>query len=791
MDKKKNIVKKIIVYLLVMTLCIPVTGTVAGTNKVQAKTVYLSLDWEWFYSENGDGTAELTGNGFWINEYLVIPEKIDGKLVTSIGESAFYGDSNLKSVTIPESVTNISDWAFAFCRNLNEITIPESVISIGKNVFRSCSSSFAIYAKAGSYAETYALKNNIQVKTDPDSSIPDETYKPLVTPVPSLSPEPVTTVKPTLLPEITSSPSPAPVITLKPTIKPELTPSSEPTAEPELTPSPEPTAKPTLTPTAEPMPSPEPTPSPEPVLNVEINTSVMDADAKGKFSSNKVDVSVTGVYSFKVDTGSKPWLRVCKKNASVSASNELWFSSDKKENTVSFYVFADENTSITPRKGEITVTAEGSSKTITKSIEVTQEASEAELTVSASKVTVNAKGVASISSIKVKTNKTGGFSVDNGGNSWIKIGNSSTASKARTELSYESDGTFYIFISENPLDKARTGNITITHENGETKETIEVSQEGAKAVLNVDSTSKTVDNNGLFYNNSIYVKTSKTGSFTVTVEDVDWLKISSKKTSLFSDGISTLTLDDDAYIYLLADKNTGSEREATIKITHQSGKLSKTITVKQLGKSSSYLLVDRESAYFDSPEEDVDGIINISADESTKWTVTSSEDWIKITKSNSLSAGQYASLEGTGKGGFYILVKENDTYEERSGYVTISAPGLESHEIYVEQAEKEVPPEVLLAEFSISVSKKNFKKGKTSKIKLNYPEGLYASDIQSVTFSSNKKKVATVDSKGVIKGIKKGKAVITVKVTLENGSSKTFKAKITVDKRKVKLSKFS
>ena len=50
--------------------------------------------------------------------------------------------------------------------------------------------------------------------------------------------------------------------------------------------------------------------------------------------------------------------------------------------------------------------------------------------------------------------------------------------------------------------------------------------------------------------------------------------------------------------------------------------------------------------------------------------------------------------------------------------------------------------------------------------------------------------MATVSKKGVIKGIKKGKAVITIKIILEDGSSKTFKAKITVDKRKVKLSKF-
>ncbi len=95
----------------------------------------------------------------------------------------------------------------------------------------------------------------------------------------------------------------------------------------------------------------------------------------------------------------------------------------------------------------------------------------------------------------------------------------------------------------------------------------------------------------------------------------------------------------------------------------------------------------------------------------------------------------------------------------------------------------------LLKQLSIHITKKTFKKGKTSKIKLDYPEGLYASDIKSVKFSSSKKKVATVNSKGVVKGIKKGKAVITVKVTAETGSSKTFKVRITVDKRKVKLSK--
>ena len=454
------------------------------------------------------------------------------------------------------------------------------------------------------------------------------------------------------------------------------------------------------------------------------------------------------------------------------------------------HVFADENTSIVPRKGEITITASDWDKTVTAVVEVTQEAGKAVLDVSATEITANSKGKTNVSSIKVTTNKTGGFSVDNDGNSWIKLGSSSYESNPKAKVSFESEGTFYVFVSENLSDEERTGRIIVTHEDGETKEIVEVRQEGTRAELIVDSASKLVDNNGSFYNNAVYVETSDTGSFTATVEEATWLKVSSDRFASFADGMSTITLGSNAYIYLFADKNMGEERTATIKITHEGGKLTKTVTVTQLGKPASYLQVDRETAYFDEPASAVDGMVHISADENTKWTVTSSAGWIKILKNAWDYEDQYASIEGTGSGGFYIYVKENNTYKERSGYITVSAPGLESYKIYVYQVENEISLDTLLQELSISVTKKTFKKGKTTKIKLNYPEGLYASDIKSVKFSSSKKKVATVNSKGVVKGIKKGKAVITVKVTLENGSSKTFKAKITVDKRKVKLSKF-
>ena len=59
--------------------------------------------------------------------------------VTTIGDSAFSGRSNLTSVTIPDSVTTIGDYAFQFCTRLTSVTIPNSVTSIGEGAFYGCS----------------------------------------------------------------------------------------------------------------------------------------------------------------------------------------------------------------------------------------------------------------------------------------------------------------------------------------------------------------------------------------------------------------------------------------------------------------------------------------------------------------------------------------------------------------------------------------------------------------------------------------------------------------------------
>ena len=80
-------------------------------------------DYEWLEDENGDiAIIEYTGNG----GDIIIPSKIDGKSVTSIGRWAFEDCAGLISITIPDSVTSIGHWTFENCRKLTAINVDKN-----------------------------------------------------------------------------------------------------------------------------------------------------------------------------------------------------------------------------------------------------------------------------------------------------------------------------------------------------------------------------------------------------------------------------------------------------------------------------------------------------------------------------------------------------------------------------------------------------------------------------------------------------------------------------------------
>ncbi len=85
-------------------------------------------------------------------------ELTGGDLVPEVG---FAKCSFLDEIILPEGIKSISTYDFYFCSGLKKLYIPDSVESISGGAF-SGTKDLTIYGKKGSYAETFASKNNFK-----------------------------------------------------------------------------------------------------------------------------------------------------------------------------------------------------------------------------------------------------------------------------------------------------------------------------------------------------------------------------------------------------------------------------------------------------------------------------------------------------------------------------------------------------------------------------------------------------------------------------------------------------
>ena len=109
----------------------------ASADPVEIDGIYYNLD-----SKTKKAEVTANPNNYKYSGKVTIPSTVTYNgtqySVTSIGEDAFYDSSSMTSITIPNSVTTIGDEAFMFCSGLTSITIPNSVKTIGESAFIKC-----------------------------------------------------------------------------------------------------------------------------------------------------------------------------------------------------------------------------------------------------------------------------------------------------------------------------------------------------------------------------------------------------------------------------------------------------------------------------------------------------------------------------------------------------------------------------------------------------------------------------------------------------------------------------
>ena len=115
---------------------------------------------------NSNAIIETASNTLIKGNYnTIIPDGVE-----TIGDKAFFDESRMEEIVIPDSVTSIGALAFSYNSNetvsvLSSVTIPESVEEIADDAFYANSSQITIYTYINAYAKTYAAAKKIDYET--------------------------------------------------------------------------------------------------------------------------------------------------------------------------------------------------------------------------------------------------------------------------------------------------------------------------------------------------------------------------------------------------------------------------------------------------------------------------------------------------------------------------------------------------------------------------------------------------------------------------------------------------
>ncbi|MBQ8849878.1 MAG: leucine-rich repeat domain-containing protein [Clostridia bacterium] len=146
MKNKKRFLKLIAVITVAMIMVFSLASCAMGggtSSASDANGTHGSLTWD--YKKDGQ-TLTITGSGTmtsftgtedvaWADVVTSVKKVVVGSGVTTVGDYAFFGMTQLSEVSLPDTVTAIGKLSFAYTPALTGIDLPDSLSSVGYGAF--------------------------------------------------------------------------------------------------------------------------------------------------------------------------------------------------------------------------------------------------------------------------------------------------------------------------------------------------------------------------------------------------------------------------------------------------------------------------------------------------------------------------------------------------------------------------------------------------------------------------------------------------------------------------------